>query len=396
MSGTLSRMIRPLARLNVLLLLCMVLLLCIGVAFIHSATATREGAIRFLHLRQSTRWIPAGLLLHLLLARIPYRRLVDWALLPYLLTLALLVLVLVPGVGLVRFGARRWLFGFQPSEFAKVTLLPALVFVLAGSSLERGVSKLLAALLVAGLPAALITLQPDLGTALVLLPTLAVLLFVSGCAPRALCAMAATAVVLGLLFLGLILGPELLPLKEDARRRIEAVSERVVYPHWRNRVLTYAFPDRDPLGAGWSKRQSEIAVGSGGRWGKGYRNGTQNILGFLPRSVSSTDFIFSVIAEEMGFAGSVTVLCLYAGLFGAVAWVGFGCRDAAGRLLCAGVGALLFVHVFVNIAMTVGRMPITGLPLPLVSYGGSFTISTMALLGLVQSVALHGRLERSQ
>lgn len=395
MSGVLSRTFRPLARLNVPLLLCMALLLCIGVAFIHSATALREGAIRTLHLRQLTRWIPAGLAMHLLLARIPYRRLVDWALLPYVLTLALLVLVLVPGVGIVRFGARRWLFGFQPSEFAKVTLLPALVFVLAGCSLERGISRLLAALLAAGLPAALITLQPDLGTALVLVPTLAALLYVSGCAPRALCAMSLTGVLAALVFLGLILGPELLPMPEEARRRVEAVSERVVYPHWRNRVLTYAFPDRDPLGAGWSKRQSEIAVGSGGRWGKGYRNGTQNILGFLPRSVSSTDFIFSVIAEEMGFAGSVAVLCLYAGLFGVAAWVGARCRDAAGRLLCAGVGTLLFAHVFVNLAMTVGRVPITGLPLPLVSYGGSFTIATMALLGLVQSVAIHGRTERS-
>jgi rod shape determining protein RodA len=165
----------------------------------------------------------------------------------------------------------------------------------------------------------------------------------------------------------------------------------VIYPHWKKRVLTFAFPDRDPLGAGWNKRQSEIAVGSGGLWGKGYLNGTQNVLGFLPRSVSSTDFIFSVIAEETGFVGSLVLLGLYLGVFGAVATTGFLCRDSVGRLVCAGVGTLLFVHVFVNIAMTVGRVPITGLPLPLISYGGSFTISTMAMLGLVQSVAVHGQ-----
>jgi len=388
---SLSRFLRPYLRINLLLLLCMVLLLCVGIAFINSACATREGHLRWLHLQQLTQWVPVGLVIHLAIARMPYRRLVDWSVLPYVMTLCLLVLVLIPGIGTQTSGARRWLFGFQPSEFAKFALLPAIAFILAGCTLERGGSRLTATLVAAVIPTVLIALQPDLGTAIVIVPATAAMLFVSGCAPRALFAMALSGILAATVFLGLILGPEMLPLSDGTRERIERVSDRVIYPHWKKRVITFAFPDRDPLGAGWNKRQSEIAVGSGGRTGKGYLNGTQNILGFLPQSVSSTDFIFSVIAEATGFLGSVVLLVLYAGLFGAIAYAGIRCRDSCGRLLCAGVGTLLFVHVFVNIAMTVGRMPITGLPLPLVSYGGSFTISTMAMLGLVQSVAIHGR-----
>lgn len=384
-----GRLVRRLGAVNWVLLGCMAALLVIGVFFINSANAMRTGSVRLQHVQQCTRWVPAGLLLHILVARIPYRKLADWAVLPYVGTLALLVAVLA--IGTVRFGARRWLFGFQPSEFAKFAVIPALAFLLGGSTIERGWAKLLAACVVAVVPAALIAAQPDLGTAIVLVPVTAAMLFVCGCAPRALAAMATAAVVAATLFLGIILGPELLPLREETRERVVAVSDRLIYPHWKKRVLTFAFPDRDPLGAGWNKRQSEIAVGSGGLWGKGYLNGTQNILGFLPQSVSSTDFIFSVIAEEAGFVGSLVLLGLYAGLLGAIATTGLLCRDSVGRLLCAGVGTLLFVHLFVNIAMTVGRVPITGLPLPLISYGGSFTISTMAALGLVQSVAVHGQ-----
>jgi len=145
-------------------------------------------------------------------------------------------------------------------------------------------------------------------------------------------------------------------------------------------------PGRDPLGAGWNKIQSSIAVGSGGFAGKGYLKGTQNVLGFLPRTVAPTDFIYSVIAEEMGFIGSAGLLLLYSILL----WAGFraaqSSRDKLGRLLAVGITSLLFCHVFVNIAMTIGLLPITGLPLPLISYGGSFMVSTMIGLGIVQSV----------
>ena len=154
----------------------------------------------------------------------------------------------------------------------------------------------------------------------------------------------------------------------------------------KERILVFLDPARDPLNKGWNKIQSEIAVGSGGLTGKGYLNGTQNILGYLPRGVAATDFIFSVIAEEMGFAGSMLVLVLFSALLLSIARAALRAPDRLGRYLCLGVLGMMFAHIFVNIGMTIGRMPVTGLPLPLISYGGSFMLSTMMALGLTQSV----------
>jgi rod shape determining protein RodA len=160
----------------------------------------------------------------------------------------------------------------------------------------------------------------------------------------------------------------------------------VLDDYQKERILVFFNPGRDPLGAGWNKIQSEIAVGSGGLTGKGYLKGTQNVLGYLPRTVAPTDFIYSVIAEEMGFLGSSLILALYAAILVAGVRVAWRAPDTFGRLLTMGVVTMLFSHVFVNVAMTIGLMPITGLPLPLISYGGSFMLSTMLALGMVQSV----------
>lgn len=154
----------------------------------------------------------------------------------------------------------------------------------------------------------------------------------------------------------------------------------------RGRIEVFVHPSADPLGAGWNKRQSEIAVGSGGLRGKGYLQGTQNILGFLPRSVAPTDFIYSVVAEEKGFLGSALVLSLFSAILLIGMTTALQTLDPMGRLLCVGISTLLFFHVFINIAMTVGLMPITGLPLPLLSYGGSFMVVMMSALGIIQSV----------
>jgi len=178
--------------------------------------------------------------------------------------------------------------------------------------------------------------------------------------------------------------PGKLDLDAETQERIWQVTGLSDYQ--RTRIRVFLQPEYDPLGAGWSRRQSEIAVGSGGTWGKGFRKGTQNILGFVPRSVAHTDFIFSVIAEEKGFFGAVCLL----GLYGLVVWrtaaAAYRASDTFGRLLCVGVALVLFLHVFINVGMTIGTMPVTGLPLPLVSYGGSFAVVAMTLLGIVQSV----------
>ena len=156
-------------------------------------------------------------------------------------------------------------------------------------------------------------------------------------------------------------------------------------------LAAFLFPDKDLHGSGYNRRQSEIAVGSGGAWGKGYLKGEQYMLGYLPPSVSSNDFIFAVLAEETGFAGSLTVLLLFLGVLSSGLWVAFRCQNDMGRLFCVGVVSLVFSHMFINIAMTIGIMPITGLPLPFISYGRTFMLTMMVALGLVQSVSIHGR-----
>ena len=157
------------------------------------------------------------------------------------------------------------------------------------------------------------------------------------------------------------------------------------------RIKVFLNLANDPLGAEWNSTQSQIAVGSGGFGGKGFLKGTQSMLGFLPKTVAPTDFIFSVIAEESGFRGCAVLLSLYGLLLTRAMHAALVASDLFGRLLAAGVTALLFSHVFVNVAMTIGVIPITGLPLPLISYGGSFMLSMMAAMGLVQSVYIRRR-----
>ncbi|MEA1938727.1 MAG: FtsW/RodA/SpoVE family cell cycle protein, partial [Pseudomonadota bacterium] len=173
----------------------------------------------------------------------------------------------------------------------------------------------------------------------------------------------------------------------------QAERPKIVLPHMpfleeyqKGRIKVFLTKNHDLADAGWNKLQSQIAVGSGGLQGKGYLKGTQNILGFLPRTVAPTDFIFCVIAEETGFMGGALIIALYTVLLGRCMRVSLRSRDEFGRLITLGIGVMVFCHVFVNIAMTIGILPITGLPLPLMSYGGSFMVSTMIALGLVQSV----------
>ncbi|MBQ6103719.1 MAG: FtsW/RodA/SpoVE family cell cycle protein [Kiritimatiellae bacterium] len=375
-------------RVNWAMVLCAAALLVVGVLFVRSACSVRVGRAHELWRQMLWPWIPLGVAAHVVVAAVDYRRWTEWAWAFYLFALVLLALVLVPGIGTSHMGARRWLFGrFQPSEGAKFALVAALAFVLGGGMAIGEKAKLWLSLGLAAVPAALVLLEPDLGTTLPFAAAALAMLFVAGCAKKTLLALVLAAALGASAFLGAILLPEKLP--PERREKVEAVTGRFLHRHWKDRVLVFFHPERDLKGAGWNAWQSKIAVGSGGERGKGYMKGTQNALGYLPVSVSSSDFVFSVIAEETGFRGSAAVLGLFALLLAAVAWTGLRCRDEAGRLVCTGVGAILFTHVFVNVAMTIGVMPITGIPLPLVSYGGTFAISTLALLGLVQSVSLH-------
>jgi rod shape determining protein RodA len=173
---------------------------------------------------------------------------------------------------------------------------------------------------------------------------------------------------------------------DEARQKAIFTKVTHLKEYHRKRLVVFVDPASDRRGAGYNSWQSSLAIGSGGLTGKGYMQGTQSSLGYLPRTVASTDFIFAVIGEELGFAGGATVLGLFGLLIACGMHAAVRARDRLGRLICTGVTAMMFAHVFVNIAMTIGVMPVTGIPLPLVSYGGSFMLCMMASLGLVQSV----------
>ncbi len=356
-----------LKRSNWFLTLSIFALIVIGIFFIYSAGFQSEQIPVSAMYRRQIGWAFLGLLGYITLAMNDYRRLANATWWIYAAVLFLLTLVLF--VGTEVYGASRWLslFGIrlQPSEFAKlaVILVVARYWARPGRMMNEPLDVILS-LMMAGVPLILIVRQPDLGTAATLVPIVIGILFVGG-------------VRLKYLMILLLLGLLLLPVVWIGMGEYQ-----------RERIMVFVDPDRDPYGAGWNKMQSEIAVGSGGLTGKGYLQGTQNVLGYLPRTVAPTDFIYSVIAEEKGFVGAVTVL----GLFGILLMSGIRAiwvaSDPLGRLIATGITCMLFFHVFVNVAMTIGLMPITGLPLPLMSYGGSFMISTMLALGLLQSITI--------
>jgi len=340
-------------------------LMAIGILFVYSACfLSDEQPVGGVYKRQLL-WALVGACCYVLFVVADYRALgeISWWL--YVVSLVLLVLVMHTGEQ-VR-GVRRWLsfFGLhvQPAELAKLATILYLARRLGRPGLNlRHPKHMLVIVALVAVPLVLVALQPDLGTAAVFLPIAIAMMFVAGVPARSL----GIFLLVGVLFL--------------------PVGWLMMDDYQKSRVEVFVNPGKDPLGAGWNKTQSEIAVGSGGFFGKGYLGGTQNILGFLPRTVAPTDFIFSVIAEEEGFVGSVLLLLLYAVvLVGCMRTALLG-RDKTGRLLCVGVSVMLFCHVFINIAMTIGLMPITGLPLPLISYGGSFLLTTLTALGLVQSV----------
>ena len=357
--------LRSLARLHWPSVAAMAALMVIGVAFVYSAGYRGEELPPAPFYRRQIVWCLIGLAAFLVAALYDYRRLGAQAMGLYMAALLLLTLVLVFGVR--AYGARRWLeiFGqrVQPSEGAKLAAILVLARYLSRPHVRpAALSTLGVTALIVGIPFVLIAAEPDLGSALALVPPAAVLLLLAGVPWR----------TLGLLMLGGLIA---LPL-----------GWLVLSPYQRDRLIVFLDPGRDPLGAGWNSVQSAIAVGSGGPWGKGYLRGTQNVLGFLPRTVAPTDFIFSVIAEEKGFAGSAVLLGLYGVVIAGGLLAAARARDKFGQLWAAGLTALLFFHVFTNIAMTIGLMPVTGLPLPFVSYGGSFMAAAALAAGSLQSV----------
>jgi len=344
-----------------------VYLLCgIGLVLIYAASydPARASASRFLVTQVYA--VALGTVALVVCATIDYRRLADRSHVIYFAIIALLVYVLFFGV--VRGGGRRWIalpvFNLQPSEFMKLALalLLARLFADGRRRVPTG-PDLMVGGIVTAVPLVLIARQPDLGTAATLIPVLVLVAFVAGMRLK----------VAGILLLvALAVSP--------------VIWSYGLQDYQRGRVLTFIDPWRDPRGDGYQQIQAQITVGSGGLWGKGFRKGTQGQFSFLP--VAHNDFIFSVLAEEHGFAGVLLVLAVYALVVVRGIETARLARDRLGTLLVVGLLASFTFQVLYNIAMSAGLAPVKGLTLPLLSYGGSSVIATLAGIGLILNVRM--------
>ncbi len=380
-------------------------LMCLGAAFVFSATMVSPVEIDKAWFAQTwfrqVVWYGLGTGVAAALCVLDYHTLARWSFVAYWAAILCLVAVLIPHIGSMRFGARRWIdlgfFQFQPSEFAK------LAFILAGANfLSRPVDELKQmgvfwqGIGLMMLPFVLILKEPDLGSALVLLPTGLVMMFAAGTPKKYLLRLVGGVGLLAVLFLSSILfAPEgwRVPIEPYQRNRLLIYFGRD-YTHFAPLNATPAELQRlqqRQLDDAYNVRQALISVGSGGLMGKGWRQGTQNALGYLPRAVAHNDFIFSVIAEEEGFVGSVLILALYAVVLFTGLRIAGSARDRLGKLVAVGVVTLLFSHVFINIGMNIRIMPVTGVPLPLLSYGGSSVLGSLIAVGLMQNIYIHRR-----
>jgi rod shape determining protein RodA len=315
------------------------------------------------HFSQQFIWLALSVCVSVLFIKFGYERWLDYSYL--ILALNVLMLLAVLFLGDPRYGAKRWLsmglFSLQPSELCKISFLLALTkFIADNKDTIKNIRTIAASLILCLIPALLIMKQPDLGTALVFLPVFFTVAFVGG------------AKIKHLIFI-FIIGLSSTPFLWNMMK---------VYQ--KKRLLVFLDPNIDPLGAGYTIIQSRIAIGSGGLFGRGWLSGTQNQLNFLPER--HTDFIFSVIGEEWGFIGCFILLGLFLVLIKRLLAIADLTSDYAGKLLISGIVTIIWLQVFVNIGMTIGLMPVVGLPLPLVSYGGSNFLTIMILISLALSV----------
>ncbi|MBT3331891.1 MAG: rod shape-determining protein RodA [Rhodospirillaceae bacterium] len=357
-------LLQKLAQINWLLIVLITMIAGVGFAMLYSAA---NGNIDPWASRQMIRY-SAGLGLMLLIALIDIRTWLRHAYLIY--GAALLLLLAVEVMGVVGMGARRWvdlgLFQLQPSEVMKIALVLALARFYHGLPMEEvgRIRWLLAPAAMILVPVALVMRQPDLGTAILLMATATAMLLLAGVR------LWKFAVALGAVLLA-----------------IPLAWRFMLHGYQKDRVLTYLNPERDPLGAGYHIMQSKIALGSGGVFGKGFMQGTQSHLAFLPER--QTDFIFTMLAEEFGLVGCFSLLSLYILVIAYGYAIAIRSRNQFGRLLATGVISTFFLYLFINMAMVMGLIPVVGVPLPLVSYGGTSMISLLIGFGLLLSVYVH-------
>lgn len=365
LNAPVSRREGLLARMHLDMPLLVGLLVLCGYGLLVLASATEQDPDKLD--RQLIRFAVAfGIMI--LLAQVPPRRLRQWSLPLYAVGVALLVAVEL--VGDVGKGAQRWLdlgfVRFQPSEIVKLAVPMAVAAFLSGRPLPPGLWGTLGAVLITLVPVLLIHAQPDLGTAILVGAAGAIVLFLAGLSWKIIAALGTA-------------GAALLP-----------VLWYFMLPYQRQRVLTFLDPSTDPLGSGYHIIQSQIAIGSGGVYGKGWLNGTQSHLEFLPER--STDFIFAVLGEELGLLGILGLLAIYLFVIGRGLYMASQAQDAYGRLLGGAVILVFFIYLFVNAGMVTGLLPVVGVPLPLISYGGTSLVTIMAGFGILMSVHTHKKL----
>jgi rod shape determining protein RodA len=347
-------------------LLFLVLVICaIGVAQIYSATLTTK-FVGF-HIKQ-VYWVLGGIALMFGISRVNYQALLERVPIMYAVSVAALVAVLIPGIGKKALGARRWFaFGgghFQPSEWVKLILILAMAKYFAEARSEEGeLRDIVKAGLLIAFPMLLVLAEPDMGTALTYTSIAIMGLFLGGLKFKHL------AVVL---LLGALCAP--------------VAYKYGLKEYQRNRLITFVNPEADPDHKGYQVIQSKIAVGSGGITGKGATKGTQTQGAFLP--IPQTDFIFSSFAEEHGLVGALVVLLLYFVVLMRLVHNAQTAPDRGGTFIVMGVVAVLTFHILINVGMVVGFMPVTGIPLPLMSYGGSSVLFTFLALGIVMNVRM--------
>ncbi len=347
------------------LLAALMLLALGGLTVLYSA----GGGSLDLVARQAVRF-GAGAALMVVVAQIPPRSYRFWAPLIYAIGVVMLILVVV--IGFEAKGAARWLHipgigRFQPAEIMKLAVPAMVAWFFSERNLPPRLLDVLIALALIFLPVVLIAVQPDLGTSILIAAAGLVVLFVAGLSWR----------LIGLAVVVLLVAAPLMYFF-------------VLHDYQRSRVDTFLNPEADPRGAGWNIIQSKTAIGSGGVTGKGWLDGTQSHLDFLPES--STDFILAVLGEEFGLAGFVLLMIVYLVIVGRGFFISWQAQETFSRLLAASLTMTFFIYIFVNVGMVSGLLPVVGVPLPLVSYGGTSIVTLMASFGMLMSMHTHRRL----
>jgi rod shape determining protein RodA len=353
------------SRFDKLLFFTPVAIFAIGILSVYSASFKANQSLNDQLAVRQLLWMGVGILVIFLVVRRSYFRLVDLAWPLYFLSLFFLAAVLFTPA---RLGARRWIdlggFNFQPSELAKIAVILVLSRYFSSNRIEfMSKSRFIEPFLIVGVPFLLILKEPDLGTGLILIPVFLAMLYLWGIPTRKLFMLVGA---------GLLAAPVLFHFLKEYQRA---------------RLLVFINPNLDPLGAGYTIIQSKIAIGSGGFFGKGFLGGTQTQLKFLPER--HTDFIFGVIGEEGGFIASMLVL----GLFWMIVRRGYQITaqtpDRFGSQMACGITTMLAFQTFVNLGMTMGVLPVVGVPLPLVSYGGTSVVMTLLAIGLLINIKVH-------